>query len=649
MTREIRSYGSWPSPVTAEIAAGKSLRFGSLMADGEMIYWSESRPAESGRGVIMRAGANGAMEEILPAPWSVRSRVHEYGGGEFLAVADKVWFVEADTQDIYLVENGEKPRRVTDASGVRFADMTLDVTRNRLICVAERAGEGENAYPENFICAVELGGRNAGRVETLLSGADFYASPRLSPDGGKLAWLSWDLPHMPWEAAALHVADVDEAGRPGSSKKIAGGDRSAAFQPGWSANGRLNFVWDETGWGNLYAWDGDGVTVLEERAAELLRPLWVFHMQSWARLPAGRIAAAYLDKGGLDLRLLDGGSVSSRAVETPLRSIDAMAPFGGGLAVLGTGDDHAPSIMALDLAGGGSRVLRAGMEADLSADDIAVGTLIDFESEGETVHAVYYPPTNAACQAPEDERPPVIMMAHGGPTGSADRGLKIKIQYWTSRGFGVCDVDYSGSAGYGTAYRRRLDGQWGLRDVADVVAAAGYLAEHDLADPERLLISGGSAGGLTVLLALAKYDIFAAGACSYGVCDMVQLQQITHKFEGGYLYALTGTTPEASAEVFAERSPITMAADISAPVIFFQGSDDKVVPPEQTRGMAQTLKENGVPMAFYEFVGEGHGFRRGETIAQVFELEYAFYCEVLGMTPGEDLPKVALEGWSGAK
>lgn len=649
MTREIQPYGSWPSPVTAEVAAGKSLRFGSLMADGDAVYWSESRPAESGRGVIMRASAGGATEEVLPAPWSVRSRVHEYGGGEFLAVAGRVWFVEADSQDIYEIVEGRASRRVTDAPGVRFADITFDAARNRLICVAERAGEGEHAYPENFLCVVPLDGSDAGKVKALVSGEDFYASPRLSPDGGRLAWLSWDLPHMPWEAAALHIATIDGDGGLGEPVRIAGGDGSAVFQPGWSTDGQLDFVWDRSGWGNLYAWDGDTVRVLEERKAELLRPLWVFHMQSWTRLADGRIAAAWLEQGALDLRLFDTGAGSSHPIKTRLRSIDAMASFGNGLAVLGTGDYHAPSIMALDLEAGEARVLRAGMEADLSPDDIAVGEVIDFESEGESVHALYYPPANAGYRAPEGERPPVIMMAHGGPTGSADRGLKIKIQYWTSRGFGVCDVDYSGSAGYGTAYRRRLDGQWGLRDVADVVAAARYLGKRGLADPERLLISGGSAGGLTVLLALARYDIFAAGACSYGVCDMAQLQKITHKFEGGYLYALTGTTPQTCEAVFAERSPINMASDITAPVIFFQGSDDKVVPPEQTRSMARTLKANGVQMAFYEFEGEGHGFRRGETIEQVFQLEYAFYCEVLGITPGETLPKVALEGWSEAK
>lgn len=453
-----------------------------------------------------------------------------------------------------------------------------------------------------------------------------------------LAWLAWDLPDMPWEAAALHVAAVNDDGRPGEARRIAGGDGSAAFQPGWSRNGELIFVQDRTGWGNLHAWDGSDIRALETREAELLRPLWVFHMQSWLELGDGRIAAVYLDDGALDPRILDTATGSSAPVETGLADIDALAPFGGGFALLASGDRLAPSIVRLPREGGEAHVLRAGMEADFAPGDISVARRIEFESEGESVRALYYPPANASCRGPEGELPPVIMMAHGGPTGRAGRGLKIKTQYWTSRGFGVCDVDYSGSAGYGTAYRRRLDGQWGLRDVADVAAAARHLAREGLADPERLLISGGSAGGLTVLLALARHDMFAAGACSYGVCDLAQLQKITHKFEGGYLYRLTGTTPEDCEAVFAERSPINMAADISSPVIFFQGSEDKVVPPEQTRVMARTLKERGVAVAFHEFEGEGHGFRAGETIEAVFGLEYAFYAHVLGLEPGEGLP-----------
>lgn len=645
MTRKIRPYGCWPSPVTAQIAAGKSLRFGPLIADGDAVYWSESRPDEGGRGAIMRAMPGGGVEDMLPAPWSARSRVHEYGGGEFLPANGELYFVDADTQDIHVVEPGTEPRRITRENDIRFADMVLDAERERLICVAEQAGDdGDHAYPENFICAVPLGGEDAGEVQTLLEGRDFYANPRLSPDGKMLAWLSWDLPHMPWEAASLSVAPLGEDGRPGEAIAVAGGDGSAAFQPGWSRDGELLFIWDKTGWGNLYAWNGREVRAIETREAELLRPLWVFHMQSWTTLPDGRIAAAYLERRALDLRIIDPASGTSVAVETDLRAVGALAPFGDGLAAIGSQDRLAPSVLGLPPGGGEPVLLRPGMEAELADEDISVGRLIEFESEGEPVYALYYPPANAAFHAPEGEKPPVIMTAHGGPTGNADRGLKTKIQYWTSRGFGVCDVDYSGSAGYGRGYRRRLDGQWGLRDVADVVAAARHLAGDGIADPERLLITGGSAGGLTVLLGLARYDIFAAGACSYGVCDLAQLQKITHKFEGGYLYALTGTTPDDCEAVFAERSPINMASDIAAPVIFFQGSEDKVVPPEQTRSMARTLKESGVPVAFHEFEGEGHGFRRGGTIEAVLSLEYAFYCRVLGLEPAETLPAVKLEG-----
>lgn len=648
MDRDTLPYGCWPSPITAALAAGKSRRFGMLQADGGSLYWSESRPEEGGRGVIMAADAAGALHEVLPPPWSARSRVHEYGGGEFLIQDGTLWFVEADGQDIHVLEAGSGPRRLTAAPDHRFADMALDAPRRRLICVAERHdSEGAHAYPENFLASVPLGTAHpVTEITALVEGQDFYASPRLSPDGQTLAWIAWDLPHMPWEAAALYAAPIGGDGSLGEPVKVAGGDGSAVFQPGWLGDGRLAFVWDRSGWGNLYVWDGASIECLDERNADLLRPQWAFGMQSWMPFNAPGMAAVYLDADRLDLRLLHQSGGAERVPTGAVRGIEALAPFAGGIAVIGASDTLAPSVLALPSNGTDLRVLRAGAEAEFNAGDVSIAQHLLVEAEGsEPVHALYYPPANAACSAPGDEAPPVIVTAHGGPTGRADRGLKIKTQFWTSRGFGVCDVDYSGSSGYGRAYRERLDGQWGLRDVADVLAVADHLAAKGLADPDRLLISGGSAGGFTVLLALARHDRFAAGACSYGVSDLAQLQRITHKFEGGYLYGLTGTTPENCEDEFTARSPLNLAADIASPVIFFQGSDDFVVPPEQTRSMAQTLREGGVPVACYEFEGEGHGFRRGETIEAVLGLEYAFYAAVLDLEPAETLPAVEIANW----
>ena len=646
MTREILSYGSWPSPISAEMAAGKSLRFGMLAGDGDAVYWSESRPSERGRGVIMRADANGKVEELLPAPWSARSRVHEYGGGEFLADKGSLWFVEAESQDIYALEEGCAPCRLTQITDTRFADMTLDSQQSRLICVGEQHAEASaHAYPENFLASIPLQDGLAAKAGRVLSGSDFYASPLVRPDGGALAWLSWDLPHMPWEAAALHVAEIGSDGVLGPPTRIAGGQGSAAFQPEWSRDGSLYFVSDETGWGNLYIWDGAQSHCIAREDADLMRPLWVFGMRSYALLEDGRIVTAYLDAGETRLTLHDTVRGTTDKLESGLRAIDSVVAFSNDLGLIGASDLAAPAISRLRLGGGTAEMLRSSMATDFAAEDISTARMLDIDSGGQRVHALYYPPANASCSAPDGELPPVIVTAHGGPTGRADRGFKIRTQYWTSRGFGLCDVDYSGSAGYGRDFRKLLDGQWGIADVDDVGAAARALIEQGLADPKRMIVAGSSAGGFTVLLALARYDLFAVGMCSYGVSDLAQLQRITHKFEGGYLYGLTGSTPENCEDIFSARSPVNLVDDINAPVILFQGEDDKVVPPSQSRSIAETLERRGLPVAYYEFPGEGHGFRQAETIQSVLTLEYAFYCHILAIKPHDSVPDVVINNW----
>ncbi|GBE44895.1 prolyl tripeptidyl peptidase precursor [bacterium BMS3Bbin10] len=646
MSSPPRPYGTWRSPVTARAVAGKSLRFGALQGDGETLYWSESRPDEGGRGVIMRAGPEGVAEDVLPLPFSARSKVHEYGGGEYLAAGENVYFVDADSQDIYAIAPGASPRRLTRDAETRFADLAPDLTRGRLIAIAERhrAG-GDPCQRENFIAAVPAGGGGENELDELARGRDFYASARVSPDGRKLAWLAWDLPHMPWEQAALYIAEIAEDGSLGPENRIAGGDGSAVFQPAWAPGGRLFFIWDRSGFGMLHAWDGTGITQILDHEGELMRPLWVFGMQSYAILDEARIAAAFIEQGETRLGIIDAAGGGLTFIDSALRGIDSLAPFGGGIALIGAGDTTAPAVVALK-RDGNPETLRSAGDPGLSPDDISRGEMLRFEGdEGDELYALFYPPANACVGAPGDERPPLIVFVHGGPTGMADRGLKLKVQYWTSRGFAVCDLDYSGSAGYGRAYRERLNGQWGIRDVADVAALIRHLTGTGKVDGDRLLISGGSAGGYTVLMALAELDIFSAGACSYGVADLSQLQRITHKFESGYLYALTGTDEETCEAVFAERSPINRANEITCPVIFFQGLEDKVVPPEQSRSMARTLRMRGVPVTIREFANEAHGFRRAETIIEVLECEYAFYARVLGLEPAEVLPDIVIDNW----
>jgi len=644
VAKQVQPYGTWASPISAQAVAGKSLRFGALQADAGALFWSESRPDEGGRGVILRATPRGEVEDVLAPPYSARSEVHEYGGGEFLAAGGRIFFVEADAQDIFEIRFDDKPRRLTHDAQTRFADLALDEGQQRLIAVAERH-RAKPCEPENFLASVplaELGGTS--EAPCIVSGADFYASPRVSPDGAKLAWLAWNLPHMPWENATLFLAEIKNDGTLGPEQHVAGGECSAVFQPEWGADGRLYFIWDKSGWGRLCAWDGAHVAEIVRNDAELLRPQWVFGMQSYTLLGNGTAAAAFIEKGETKLAKVDLVSGHMTPVPCGLRAIDALAPFEDGAALIGASDIAAPAVVSVS-GGGAMSTLRASGDADLSPGDISIGQLLEIEGAEGRLYALYYPPTNSAYTAAPDERPPTIILVHGGPTGMADRGLKLKTQYWTSRGFAVCDLDYSGSAGYGRAYRERLDGQWGVRDVEDVAALVRGLREIGRSDPDRLLISGGSAGGYTVLMALVTLDVFAAGACSYAVADLAQLQRFMHKFEAGYLYSLTGTTPENCQAVFAERSPVNHAGEISSPVIFFQGLEDLVVLPEQSRVMADSLRRRGVPVAYKEFEGEGHGFRRAETIIEVLQSEYAFYAQILGLEPAEALPPLQVENW----
>ena len=646
MTKSVRPYGTWPSSVSASMVAGQSLRFGMLQANGERLYWSEARPAEKGRVVIMSADPDSGPQELLPAPYSARSRVHEYGGGEFLVADDTIYFVNDADQDVYELKPPRAPCRLTEEPQMRFADLSLDRQRGRLIAVAERHRDEDGShYPDNLLVAIDLeAGPDAG-VMPVCEGRDFYAAPRVSPDGRQLAWLAWDLPHMPWETAALHVALLDDAGGLGEPHRIAGGEGSAVFQPEWMADGRLLFSWDKAGWGNLYAWNGASVHSLWACDGELGRPLWAFGMRSFAGLPDGRIAMSLIESGEARIQVLEPPTGKARPVDADLRGADGIVALGDDLGLQAYRDHAAPSVQRLCLGDGSLRTVRDSAPARLPTDTVSVGRILRIVGDdGVPVHALYYPPASAEFERPKDQAPPVIVTVHGGPTGSADRGLKLKTQFWTSRGFAVCDVDYSGSWGYGRPYRERLDGAWGIRDVADVLAAARHLVDAGLGDPERLLVSGGSAGGLTVLLALAEPDHpFAAGACYYGVCDLAQLQKMTHKFEAGYLFGLTGSEPDCADAVFAARSPLNRADQIDVPVVLFQGLQDKVVPPQQSQQMVTTLRQRGVPVAYIEFEAEGHGFRQAETIETALRSEYAFYAEVLGLTVQEALPALEIE------
>ncbi|MBO0763068.1 MAG: S9 family peptidase [Hyphomicrobiaceae bacterium] len=630
-------FGIWPSPVSAGLAARASRRIGLLQSDGAALYWSESRPEEQGRQAIVRVGREGAREDILPAPYSARSRVHEYGGGEFLAAGGAVYFVNDRDQQVYALVPGQQPRRLTNTPRTRYADLILDRVRNRLVGVAEThapKASGGHEPPRNTMVAIALGTGTPGGVNELASERDFYASARLSPDGTKLAFVAWDLPDMPWDSATLCVAAVAADGTLAPAKPIAGGNASAAFQPEWGPDGHLYFAWDVTGWGCLYRWDGAHITVVDRLPrAELWRSQWVFGMRSFALAADGRFAAVYLQRG---LPLLRMGSV---AEARPLRPVayarlqrraarlDDPIAVGDGFAVLASPPKSMPVVVRL----GRGRLLPLAPAADAGIDARAIsrGQLCEFRNGKDRVFGIHYAPRNPEYQGARGALPPGLVLAHGGPTSMTDAGLKMRVQYYTSRGFAVLDVNYAGSTGFGRAYRERLDGQWGIADVADCAAGARFLARKGLADPGRIAIAGGSAGGYTTLMALATTKAFAAGCSHYGISDLGLLMEHTHKFESGYLHRLLGTTPARWKGVCAERSPLNLIEGITAPVILFQGLDDKVVPPEQSRLIVEKLRGRGIEVAYHEFPGEAHGFRKAETIIAVLEAELAFLQRVL--------------------
>jgi dipeptidyl aminopeptidase/acylaminoacyl peptidase len=631
-------YGTWPSPITPELAARASRRTGLLQAGGGRIYWSESRPEEQGRQVIVGAGPDGRREDILPPPFSARSRVHEYGGGEFMVAGETVYFVNDKDQQIYVLSPGGQPRKLTDAPGTRFADLILDDARDRLIGVAETHAQGGRAGahspPANTLVAIALGGGQRGRVTELATGRDFYASPRVSPDGTELAFLAWNLPDMPWDSASLLLARIRDDGDLGRPRRIAGGNGSATVQPEWGPDGNLYFAWDETGWGCLYRWDGQRVRLIHKAPrAELWRSHWVFGMRAFAISPKGKLAAVLLQNG---LPLLKVGSLEPSKLDVqriPRQSvarIEDPIPVGERFAALVSPPMAMPGVMWIDH--GRPKPVAPVPAGEIDPGSVSRGEVREFRNaRREKVFGIHYAPRNAQHQGPKGALPPALVLAHGGPTSMTDASLKMRVQFYTSRGFAVLDVNYSGSTGFGRAYRERLNGQWGIADVADCASAARFLAREGLADPDMIAIGGGSAGGYTTLMALATTKVFAAGASHYGISDLGLLMEHTHKFESGYLHRLLGTTLSKWKTVCAERSPLTLIDGITAPVILFQGLDDKVVPPEQSRLIVEKLKARGIDVAYYEYAGEGHGFRKAETIVAVLEAELAFLRRVMGV------------------
>ncbi|MBW4682878.1 MAG: DUF829 domain-containing protein [Microcoleus vaginatus WJT46-NPBG5] len=639
---QIVPYGSWKSPVTSDLIVSETIGLGPIAVDGEDIYWVEMRPAEGGRNVLVRRTPQGEIADCTPAGFNVRTRVHEYGGGSFAVADGTIYFSNFADQRLYRQTPDSEPQPLTPAGvDLRYADATIDRQRNRLICVREDF-TGSSHEPANTLVSVSFAGGDSGEV--LVSGDDFYASPRLSPDGSHLCWLSWNHPNMPWDGTQLWVAQLNADGSLGERQLVAGGVDESIFQPEWSPDGILYFVSDRTGWWNLYRWNAGEVEPLWEMAAEFGRPLWVFGMCTYTFASAERIICTYTQEGVWHLASLDTKAKQLEKIETPYTEISSLLvdAKGRGLILAGS-PSESTCVVQLNLATGERDVLRRSSEMSIDSGYLSTPQTIEFPTEnGLTAYAFFYPPQNRDYTAPAGEKPPLLVKSHGGPTAAASSRLNLGIQYWTSRGFAFLDVNYGGSTGYGREYRQRLEKMWGVVDVDDCGNGARYLAEQGLVDGERLTIAGGSAGGYTTLCALVFHDTFKAGASYYGVSDLEVLARDTHKFEARYLDRLIGPYPEQQ-DLYKQRSPIHYTDRLSCPVIFFQGKEDKVVPPNQAEMMVEALKAKGLPVAYVLFEGEQHGFRRAESIKRALDGEFYFYSRVFGFKPAEDLEPVLIE------
>ena len=636
--KRVLSFGSWSSPITIEMAVAGSVALREPRLGRTDVYWIEGRPQERGRQVIVRWNELEGATDVTPPPYNARTMAHEYGGGAYAVGANGiVYFSNLDDGRIYRQEPGAQPAPLTAAGPYRYGDLVFEQGHDRILCVRE----DHSAEPEPRDALVGIDA-TSGETTVLAEGYDFYSTPRPSLDGKRLAWLSWQHPNMPWDATELWVADVDESRRPRNERMIAGGGNESVVQPEWAPDGSLVFVSDRSGWWNLYRWHDGEVVALMPAEAEFAGPQWVFGMRWYDIASDGTIMAVANRPAGDELWMIPVQGTPER-IAVPDRDIDSVVVAAGRVAYLATGPREPRSVVLLELGTGERRVLRTAFALSVEPGLLSEPEPITFATTGgEVAHALYYPPTNQDFEGPSGERPPLLVMSHGGPTSSAGSGLDLGKQVFTSRGFGVVDVNYRGSSGYGRAYMRKLDGQWGIADVEDCIAAARFLAARRDIDERRMAIRGGSAGGYTTLCALTFHEVFAAGASHYGVGDLAALARDTHKFESRYLDRLVAPFPEG-AETYRERSPIFFTERISRPLIVLQGRDDMVVPIAQAEDLVAALRERRIPHAYLVFDGEGHGFRQAPNIRRALEAELSFYAQVFKFSLADQIEPVKVE------
>ena len=642
----VAPFGSWQSPITPDLVASEGgVGFGYVDISADGAYWTESRPHEQGRTALVFRPHDGEPVDAVPADFNVRTRVHEYGGGAWFRDGQVIFCSSFDDSRLYRLEGvGGTPQAITpepaEPHALRYADGRVFAGGRLIVCVRETHAAGE---PKNELVVLPSDGSAEPRV--IASGRDFYAAPRPSPDGASLAWLAWDHPYMPFEGTDLCVAPLAADGSVSGGRRVAGSEHESIFQPDWSPEGLLHFVSDRKSWSNLYVERDGKVEALTSEEADLGYPQWVFDLSRYAFLDDGRIACVFTRAAVDGLELLDPRTGELTSLDLPYSSYSSpsLRTHDGKLVFAASAPTEWPAVVEVEVRSGDRRILRRSSELTLDEGYVSVAQPISFAgTDGLMSHGFYYPPTNPEYVGPDDELPPLVVSVHGGPTAHVTTALDLHVQVFTSRGIAVIDLNYGGSTGYGRDYRDRLRHRWGEVDIEDSAAAVRYLGERGDIDPERVQITGGSAGGYTTLMALAVRDEFASGASYFGVADLVTFHGDTHKFESHYDEYLVGPWPEAR-ELYRERSPVTHADSISDPLLLLQGLDDKVVPPSQSEVIVDALKSRGIPYAYIPFAGEGHGFRRAENIERAAAAHLSFLAQVCGFELADEIEPVEIE------
>ncbi len=622
-----KDYGTWSSNITANDIANGSKSLTTLAIENDNIYWLEGRPTEGGRTILVANNGN-ETNDITPSEYNIRTRVHEYGGGSALVVGNEVFFINFSDQRIYHQKHQSNPTPITSNNGDRFADLHLDKKRRCLICVREHHSKLE--VPTNSLVSVDI---ENGKIKVIHDHSDFVSNPRVNESGDRIAWLTWDFPNMPWNGNVLWIGVIDRDGSIINKRRIAGGQSESIFQPEWSPDGNLIFVSDKNNWWNLYKTDGEETFSICSTEAEFGLPQWVFGQSTYGLSDDGRIVASCVSSGFWRLGLVDNNCFEP--FEIPFNQISDVKVKGSKVIFVGASGLDAPQIICLNINTGKYEVIEKSSLNTIQEKYISIGQSIKFStSRDETCYGFYYPPKNDDYPKPAGELPPAIIRCHGGPTGATSAALNLSTQFWTSRGFAFLDINYRGSTGFGRKYRESLHGLWGVSDIDDMVSGAKWLVQKGFADPERLIVRGSSAGGYTTLASLPFRDVFKAGASYYGIGDLLALARDTHKFESRYMDSIIGPMPE-NEFLYYERSPINFTEKLNCPVIFLQGLDDEIVPPNQAESMVRALTSKGLPVSYLAFEGEGHGFRKAENVKKALLAELTFYCRVFGFTNGD--------------